>query len=122
MNPPSAPPPTPIAVDLAYLIRDNQFWYTGCAFAHLLAGAATVTLNITGLGVRVLTRAGQGGNSQPTTSFTLPNDADKVWWRAHNHQQVRVELLAIGGTLPLPVAPAQPPVAPPTRFISGEDS
>lgn len=117
MNPTSAPPSTPIAVDPAYEIRDNQFWYTNCAFAHLLVGAATITLNITGLGIRALTRAAQGGNPQPTTSFTLPSDADKVWWRAHNHQHVRVELLAIGGALPPSVASAQPPVAPPPTPI-----
>jgi hypothetical protein len=90
MNPASAPPPSPIGVDPAYRIRDNQFWYTNCAFAHLLTGAATITLNITGLGVRVLTRAAQGGNPQPTTSFTLPSNADKIWWKAHNDQHVRV--------------------------------
>ena len=95
MKPPSAPPP--IAVDPAYGIRDNQFWYKGCAFAHLLAGAATITLNITGLGVRALTRAAQGENRQPTPSFRLSSDADRVWWEAHNGQRVRVELLAVGG-------------------------
>jgi Protein of unknown function (DUF429) len=77
-----------------------------------LAEAAEITLNITGLGVRALTRATQGGNPHSTPSFLLPNDADRVWWKAHNRQHVRVELLAIGGTLPPPVAPAQPPVAP----------
>ena len=57
MNPPNALPPAPIAVDPAYEIRDIQFWYKGCAFANLLAGASTITINITGLGVRVLTRS-----------------------------------------------------------------
>ncbi|MCY2948213.1 MAG: hypothetical protein NTZ71_08560, partial [Planctomycetota bacterium] len=106
-----------IAVDPAYRIRDNQFWYTDCTFNQLLGGAASITLNISGLGVRVLTRAAQGMNRQPTTSFTLPSNADRIWWREHNNQLVRVELVAIGGNFPPLEAPALPPVQTPPSPI-----
>lgn len=107
----------PIAVDPAYRIRDNQFWYTDCTFNQLLGGVASITLNISGLGVRVLTRAAQGMNRQPTTSFTLPSNADRIWWREHNNQLVRVELVAIGGNFPPLEAPALPPVLTPPSPI-----
>lgn len=110
MNPPSVPP-APIAVDPAYHVRDNQFWYTNCAFAGLLSGATTITLHIAGLGVRVLTRAAQGNNPIPTTSFRLPSAADREWWEGHRGQLVRVELLAVGATVSTPV-PSLPPVVP----------
>lgn len=87
----------PIAVDEAYLIRDNQFWYNSCSFAELVRNKETIVLNVEGLGIRTFEHSAVGKNGQPTYSYKMKSasDADRIWWEEHRGKRARVELLII---------------------------
>jgi hypothetical protein len=89
------PEPVPMAVDPAYLLRDNQFWYSDCTFADLVREKACITVRIQGLGVRTLSHAARGRDGRITSSFVLANRADRDWWGKQRRSRLRVELLAV---------------------------
>ncbi|MEX1027923.1 MAG: hypothetical protein WD049_07945 [Candidatus Paceibacterota bacterium] len=96
MSDDSQPTTEPLAVDPAYRLRDNQFWYGDCAFAGQIRERTSISLRIDGLGIRTLTHAARGKDGRPTYSFTVPTPEDREWWKRHNQQRIRVELLSIG--------------------------
>lgn len=53
-----------------------------------------ITIRIAGLGIRTLVHAASGKDGRPTKSFKLSEPVDRLWWKAHRHQVVQVELLA----------------------------
>lgn len=90
-----------IAVDPAYRIRDNQFWYSKSEIERQVNGRSRIVIRIEGLGVRSLNHAAPGKDGRTTKSFTLSDAADRVWWKAHRGHIVRIELLATdGGDVP----------------------
>jgi formylglycine-generating enzyme required for sulfatase activity len=84
----------PIAVDEAYIIRDNQFWYNDCSFADFVRDKAAIVVNISGLGIRTLEHAERGIDGRLTFSYKIP-PVDQRWWKAHRGEAVRLELLSI---------------------------
>lgn len=86
--------PKPIAVDPAYLLRDNQFWYSDCAFAAAIDNAERISVRVAGLGERVLAHSAIAIDGRVTKSFKLPSLQDRQWWKAHNGERVLIELLA----------------------------
>lgn len=84
-----------IAVDKAYLIRDNQFWYNDCDFADLIRDKAAIVMNIDGLGERTLIHSAPGIDGRSTFSYKHPSSADRQWWKTHRKELVRLELLSI---------------------------
>ncbi|WP_407282210.1 hypothetical protein V7O61_08015 [Methanolobus sp. WCC1] len=101
----------PIAVDDAYEIRDNQFWYNNCKFRSLIEGKNSIEvkiipkLDIKDIGefkefdkVRDLSRTPQtfyhsnkGKDGRITLSYTIPYELQEVW-NYLNHHIARVEL------------------------------
>ena len=90
----------PIAVDPAYRIRDNQFWYSKSRIAQHVTNCLRIVVRIEGLGVRTLDHAEIGKDGRPTKSFTLSDSADRAWWKTHHGHNVRIELLAVEGRRP----------------------
>ncbi|WP_048180719.1 hypothetical protein [Methanosarcina siciliae] len=84
-----------IAVDQAYRIRDNQFWYNDCIFADLIRNKEAIEMNIDGLGARTLVHSATGVDGRKTTSYKLPSRADRQWWKIHRGETVKLELLRI---------------------------
>lgn len=89
------PVPMPIAVDTAYRVRDNQFWYSDCTFARTIREKKAIKLRIEGLGERTLAHARAGRDHRPTLSYTLPSAADRQWWKQQCGRITRVELLGV---------------------------
>lgn len=112
-----------IEVDQAYRIRDNQFWYTDCRFADLIRNKASIVINIDGLGIRTLIHSAPGKDGRPTLSYKLPSSADRQWWKTHNGEYFRLELLRIEAEeevepKPEPVRKIGPYITPETILIS----
>lgn len=86
----------PIAVDEAYNIRDNQFWYNDCSFRHLIEGKGTIIINIEieGLGTLVLNHSELGHDGRTTYSYKLPTDVQDRWKELQG-KIVRVELISV---------------------------
>lgn len=85
----------PIAVDPAYEVRDNQFWYNDCNFRPLIENKATIDVKIEGLGILTLTHSVTGSDGRTTLSYTIPHDIQE-WWITHRGKYVKVELLNVG--------------------------
>lgn len=105
-----------IAVDQAYRIRDNQFWYNDCSFADRVRNKAAIIVNIDGLGIRTLTHSAPGKDGRTTYSYKLSSKADIQWWKKHHGEHVRPELLKIVEEVE-PVSDMAPPTKPETGPI-----
>jgi hypothetical protein len=84
----------PIAVDEAYEIRDNQFWYNNCKFRNLIEGKNSIKVNIEGFGTHIFSHSMQGKDGRITLSYTIPITLQKDW-EDYRHQVVRVELIDV---------------------------
>jgi len=85
----------PIAVDDAYCIRDNQFWYNDCKFRHLVENKKSIFVDVKGLGILTFTHSKEGIDGRTTLSYKLPSSADRERWEEHRGEFVLVELLSI---------------------------
>ncbi|WP_292464354.1 hypothetical protein [Methanolobus sp.] len=81
----------PIAVDEAYEIRDNQFWYNSCKFRNLIEDKNSIKVNIEGLGTHTFLHSMKGNDGRITLSYTIPATLQQKW-KDYSHQLVRVEL------------------------------
>jgi hypothetical protein len=101
----------PIAVDHAYEIRDNQFWYNDCKFRSLIEGKNSIEvkiipkLDIKDIGkfkeldkIRDLSRnpqtfhhSNKGKDGRVTLSYTIPYELQDVW-KDLNHHIATIEL------------------------------
>ena len=86
-----------------FLIRDNQLWINKALWA-LIGHAGRLTFDIEGLGERTLERAATGKDGRETHSFLFALDSDKKWWRQHNKQKIRIEILEIGDSSVEPIS------------------
>ena len=86
----------PIAVDTAYEVRDNQFWYNDCKFRTLIEDKSTIRVRIEGHDdcEYILRHSQHGSDGRITLSYTIPHDI-QGWWEKHRGELVRVELLEV---------------------------
>lgn len=105
----------PIAVDEAYEIRDNQFWYNDCSFHDLIKGKNSIEVKITIKdkitikedeieelnkfkdkinNPQIFNHSKQGIDGRTTFSYTIPSELQKGWTILNRHK-IRVELLDV---------------------------
>jgi len=86
----------PIAVDPAYEVRDNQFWYNNCKFRTLIEDKSTIRVRIGGHDdcEYIFRHSEHGIDGRVTFSYTIPK-CIQDWWIAHRGVSVRVELLEV---------------------------